>query len=413
MIIKIGILQLLLLNAADQSLAFTIGNHKTTSISISTTTTTTTTSINTSSITGSTTTSLKASIDPNDPYASVLDAYQKKKQTGGNINLSLPPPAAVEDPSPIASITDSVSVPIVDPPTSTADIVQAVNDAASTAIQASNEAAEAAASLMNDTAATAAAASSVAAIITSAATSALTNSDATTTTTIDTTTNAASEKAPNLVEYISKIGTHKPTTVPADTKEKLILLKNNLISTIPITPTGTSSSSGETVAAGAAGTAAMIKGTGVDMDNMNMNFDLQNINMDIDWAYFTDNLQLDEYGAWYVTAFSLLFAINQREAGRTVAEQEFEASLQEARDKAEEAAMAASVAAEGAKQAKDLVMSLPKSVTRGENAGEVLLENGKIRSLEVENVSFVAFRFVAFCFVLLTVLCEYVLLYMP
>ena len=372
MIIKVGILQLLLLNAADQTLAFSI-NHKTTR-TISTATTTRT-SIDTSINTSSGSTCLKAAIDPNDPYAGVLEAYQKKKQTGG-VNLSLPPP--VEDPSPIAAIADSV-------PTSTADIVQAVNDAASTAIEASNQATEAAASLSipDDAAANAAAAvaSAVAAI-----TNAATNSDTATATT--TTSNAAPEKVPTFAEYISKIGTHKPS-VPSDTKEKLILLKNNLISTIPTPPTSTSS--GEAVAAKAAGAAAMIKATPLDMD---FSFDLQNI----DWSKFTDNLQLDEYGAWYVTAFSLLFALNQREGGRIVAEQEYEESLQEARDKAEEAAMAAGVAAEGARQAKELVMSLPKSVTGGsskENVGESLLENGKIRSLEVENVSLFLFVFVS------------------
>ena len=365
MIIKVGILQLLLLNAADQTFAFSI-NQKTTSTSI--TSSSASTSINTSINSSCGNTCLKASIDPNDPYAGVLEAYQKKKQMGG-VDIPLPPPA----------IADSV-------PTSTADIVQAVNDAASTAIEASNQASEAAASLsITDVASNAAAAAaSAVAMFTSAAT----NSDTTTTT-----TNAASERVPNFAEYISKIGTIKPSikpSVPSDTKEKLILLKNNLISSIPTPPT--SSSSGEVVAAKAAGVAAIFKATPLDM-NMDFSFDLQNI--DFDWSKFTGDLQLDEYGAWYVTAFSLLFALNQREDGRIVAAQEYEESLQEARDKAKEAAMAAGVAAEGARQAKELVMSLPKSVSSDSGVGEALLENGKIRSLKVENVSLFLFVFVS------------------
>lgn len=349
--VPVGILQLLLFKAADTS-AFTIQKNKHLFAKTS---------------------NLGASYDPSDPYSNVLDAYQKKKMTGVDIKLPSSLPSAEQVTVPVTvpvddSITASLSIPDVASPVtvpvavtdSIQDIVQAVNDAASSAIAASNQAIEAANSITVP--ATALGAKVTAAKVTAiaAATSAAFSVDST------------SDKAPSLAEYFTKIGSTKSSMgiLPLDTKEKLILLKNNLIpaaaSTSSITP------SGETITKASIGGAAAI-----NLPTIDYNFDIDSV----DWSHFVGSFQLEEYGAWYVTAFSLLFAINQREAGRQDAVKNFEEEIIAARGKADEAANAAVLAAEGAKQAKNLIMNIPKE----EKVGDSMLDISKIRNLEVDN----------------------------
>ena len=349
--VPVGILQLLLFKAADTS-AFTIQKNKHLFAKTS---------------------NLGASYDPSDPYSNVLDAYQKKKMTGVDIKLPSSLPSAEQVTVPVTvpvddSITASLSIPDVASPVTVAvtdsiqDIVQAVNDAASSAIAASNQAIEAANSITVP--ATALGAKVTAAKVTAiaAATSAAFSVDST------------SDKAPSLAEYFTKIGSTKSSMgiLPLDTKEKLILLKNNLIpaaaSTSSVTP------SGETITKASIGGAAAI-----NLPTIDYNFDIDSV----DWSHFVGSFQLEEYGAWYVTAFSLLFAINQREAGRQDAVKNFEEEIIAARGKADEAANAAVLAAEGAKQAKNLIMNIPKE----EKVGDSMLDISKIRNLEVDNVS--------------------------
>jgi|AntRauTorckE5430_2_1112549.scaffolds.fasta_scaffold06076_2 hypothetical protein len=323
--VPVGILHLLLFNAADTS-AFT--------------------SIKSNKRIFAKTSDLRASYDRNDRYSNVLDAYQKKS------------PASVPVPVPEVPV-DSLSLP--DDISSVQDVVKAVNDAASSAIEASNQATEAANSIAVPAAAlgakiTAAKATAI------AATAAASSLDST------------SDKTPTLVEYFthdlpSKIGSIKSSGqfLSPDTKEKLILLKNNLI------PAATPS--GETI------TKASIEGGGAafSLPSFDYNFDIDSV----EWSQFVDKLQFEEYGAWYVTAFSLLFAINQREAGRQDAADNFQEEIMAAREKADEAANAAVLAADGAKQAKDLVMNIPKV----EKGGDSMLNLSKLRNLEVDNVS--------------------------
>jgi hypothetical protein len=164
-----------------------------------------------------------------------------------------------------------------------------------------------------------------------------------------------------------------------------MILKNNMI---PQGTTALGGSSAESSSLGAksaitAGAAAASSGGAVTIPSI----DFDGLNLDsvsVDWAKLVENFQLEQYGAWYVTAFTFLYALNQKEVGKVEAQELFEAELLEAKKKAQEAANAAMIAAEGAKQAKEMVKNMPVEKT---NVGEILLESSKIRNLEVENVS--------------------------
>ena len=124
-------------------------------------------------------------------------------------------------------------------------------------------------------------------------------------------------------------------------------------------------------------------GTAASTSDMNS---INNINVDL--SSMLEALHLDEYGAWYITALTAIYALNQKQVGKMEAKIEFEKELLEAKTMAEEAANAALIAAQGAKQAKELVMAMETS-GGGEkkNVGEVMLENSKIGELTVLNVS--------------------------
>jgi hypothetical protein len=281
-------------------------------------------------------TSLSAAIDPSDPYANVLEAYQKKKAiVPDSVSIDIP------------SITDTTTV--VDTTTSSTDsMLQAVNEAVNTAIDASNTATEAAAAI--STASATAVKASLAKVATATAA------------TTATATTLEPGKAPTLLQYLSNPSTS--ITVPSDTKEKLAILKSNLGMT-NVEVAVPSVSLPKSVAVGTAAST-----TSVDLSS------------------FLDALHLDEYGAWYVTALTAIYALNQKQAGKMEAKNEYERELLEAKTMAEEAANAALIAAEGAKQAKELVKAMEvNGVEKKKNVGEVMLENSKIGELTVLNVS--------------------------
>ena len=419
--LPLGILQLLLLNAADTS-AFTSQTFANALGAISTT--------------------KLYDIDPTDPYASVLEAYQNKNKVSADISISLP-----ADPSIVTTTSIPDTSAIADAP-SNEDLLEAINNVASAAIDASNQASQAAASISDPASAYTAAAATAAKATAVAATATAS------TTASDGNGAGVSEKAPSLVEYFSKISSGEdaggvgglsvdakerllnlktnaapissaikdsvssasksytdisgkvPTLVDylskggADpsglgasgsasaTGEKWMMLKNNLInagSSIDTTALSEKSRGFAEVSTKSLSvmTAGMASGAGAAVGTSTGDLNLDSIDM----SKLIENFQLDEYGAWYVSAFTLLYAVNQKEAGKQQARQEFEEELAIARARADEAANAAVVAAEGAKIAKDLVQAIPSMAGTKSNVGDELIENSRVRQLEVSNVS--------------------------
>lgn len=353
-----------------------------------------------------------SSIDPNDPYAKVLEAYQKKSKGGAGSDddnfstSSLPAPDipsdyANTDSSGTTTTTSSMMTPLdsypsnapSDPIVTTTDpvqdIVQAIQNAASTAVEASNQASEAAASVSASLSPTASIEPTDMAPAADATSAALENIRAATTA-ATTPVGAVEGKAPTLLEYLTSLGSSSSSEkrasaeISPDVKEKLIILKNNLLSQGSVATDSAekslsmdaSSSLGTTVKAITAGAGAAASGS-VDLDALGLNLD------SIDWSKLVENFQLEQYGAWYVTAFTVLYALNQKEVGKAEAQKLFEEELMQAKVKAQEAANAAVIAAEGAKQAKEMVKNIP--LEKVQNVGEIMLENSKIRNLEVEN----------------------------
>lgn len=98
-----------------------------------------------------------------------------------------------------------------------------------------------------------------------------------------------------------------------------------------------------------------------------------------------DSLHIQEYGGWYVAAAMAITASQQRSAGKEEATLEFESELTQAREKANEAAAAAGLAAEGARMAKDLALKMEKSA--GKEGGNAILERSRLKLLQTEKVS--------------------------
>lgn len=413
--LPLGIFQLLFLNAADTS-AFTTSKVTTTSFR----------AIERTAF------GLHAA-DPDDKYASLLEAYQKKKVPASN-SLSFSAPASVPDaPVPVPEPVDPTpALQAIDSATSSAsdkmdDILQAIDSAAASAIDASNQASEAAASISASAATatataikatTAAKAAAVAATASTASDSGkapslaeyisrvssgaepggvgglstnakdnifkLKDNVASTSSTIKETVAKASSsmepgKAPSFVDFISGKGGDVSTQAP-DTKEKLILLKNNIIgNSLDIDTTAFSDKTKGMAEASSKSLSAMTAGVaGATSPSINLD--------SVDMSKLVENLHLDEYGAWYVTAFTFLYALKQKEDGKVEARKEFGEELALARAKADEAANAAVIAAEGAKRAKDLVKSVPiAAISNGKSGGEKFLEDSRVRQLEVSN----------------------------
>lgn len=320
----------------------------------------------------STSTKLYGSPDP------LVAAYQKKSAVEVDFSLSSPSPIEVPTPPPI--VPEPVAVP--EPSES---LVNAVTQAANTAIDAAQSATDAAASFTSSAsdAATTAAATGTSALFTkTSVTKAAVTASASST---------ASSKAPTLLDFVKdyKYEDSSAAVTLDDTKEKLGVLKANLlgdtgawkeasekISTgLGGMTTATKSMAAKTAAA--AGSASVAAGSQVgDMKLDNVNFDSETL------TNLANNLHFDQYGPWYVSAGVILLTLNAKEQSIAATEQKFELELKEAQGKAEEAADAAGIAADGAKLAKELVANMPAQ-SNGSN-GYDILEDSRVKQLEVE-----------------------------
>jgi len=94
-----------------------------------------------------------------------------------------------------------------------------------------------------------------------------------------------------------------------------------------------------------------------------------------------EKLHLQEYGSWYVTAFALIYASTQKNAGKQEARKEYEAELAAAKEQALEAAALATNAANLATKSKELASQaqVETSPTRD------VLDDSRRKELEFEN----------------------------
>ncbi len=340
----------------------------------------------------------------------IVEAYRKRgKGPLDDINIPSTPAApqevaAVVTPEPIIATPDPVPDVTQSVPSTIDSIVQAVNNAASSAMEASQKATEAAASISPDVTASTSAGAAAATTTTlfpkakaAAAAAAAANSD--------------QPKAPSLVEYFSSGHGLNDVQIPSDSTEKLRMLGSNFMKTgdslkgaispeaqeklsaAASTVVKTTSSTMELtqatkqVAAGASAGAAAVVGSSpsFDLNSLNFNFD----SMDI--QTFINNLKFDQYGGWYATAFTFVYALSQKEAGRMEAERAYEAELALAREATQDAALAAIMAAEGAKAAKELVAEMAnedRSASKTQKSATALaLEESKMKMAEVDLVS--------------------------
>ncbi len=369
----------------------------------------------------------------------IVEAYRKRGK-GPLDDINIPSSSSTATAAPQDVVTSTVvtpeptiaSTPIPDlvpalptdvtpsAPSAIESIVQAVNNAASSAMEASQKATEAAASISPEaTASASAGAGTVAATAKATSTTLFPKAHAAAAAAATATTNADQAKAPSLAEYFSSGQGLKDVQFSPDSKEKLRLLGSNLMktgdsirdaispeakekisaaasaaaSTAASTVAKTTSSTMELtqatkqVAAGAsAGAAAVVTSSpSFDLNSLNFNFD----SMDI--QTFVNNMKFDEYGGWYATAFTFVYALSQKEAGRMEAEKAYETELALAREATQDAALAAVMAAEGAKAAKELVAEMARedrSASKTQKSATALaLEESKMKMAEVDLVS--------------------------
>ncbi|KAK1734741.1 hypothetical protein QTG54_014614 [Skeletonema marinoi] len=98
-----------------------------------------------------------------------------------------------------------------------------------------------------------------------------------------------------------------------------------------------------------------------------------------------DSLHLKEYGGWYAAAAMAIIASQQKSSGKKEAASEFESELTQAQQKANDAAAAAGMAAEGAKLAKELAMKMDKDTKK--DSGQAMLESSKMKQIVLEKES--------------------------
>ncbi len=360
-----------------------------------------------------------------DPYA---DLFNKVQTQTDPTTTPQPSADAVDvpgsEPSTIQSIAEKVN-----------DLVDQVNQAAATAVEASQQTSDIVSSVSDKATVTASATATAA---TAASTAAPTTSEPSTITEnvnaaataikestsdlpVDTSsakemteamTSTATNKVPTLFEYLKSGGAVQDGISPT-TKEKIALLKDNIVR-----PVGNVEESTASAVSGAAKAIANVETEAAKSVISTTSQGIQGLNevtqsaktfvysvgaatagagvgagvdagaTDVQWSLksVVDNMRFDEYGAWYLAGATFVYAITAKESGRKEAAEKFEAELEKAKEKAEEAAEAAGVATEGAEMAKHLVKEIdPKS--SGKNIGEQLLENAKIEELLVENVS--------------------------
>ena len=313
-----------------------------------------------------------------------MAAYQKK--SAASIDFSLP-----------SSSIPEVSTPppvVPEPATSTETITDAITQAADTAMDAAQSASAAADSISSS-------ASEAAKTVAAPLSSALFTKTSTTKAAVAASASSASTTAPSLLEFVKERKYEETSIGLDDAREKISILKANILGDAE-----TWKAASEKVSAGLGGMTTATKSMAAKSAALagsasaaagsqagNLNFDglkelkMDNANFDSDvLTNIAANLHLDQYGPWYVSAGVILLTLNAKEQSIAATERKFELELKEARGKAEEAADAASVAAEGAKLAKELVAKIPVE-SRGSNGAD-LLENSRVRQLEVEKVSY-------------------------
>lgn len=363
-------------------------------------------------------------IDPDDPYANLLKAYGKKSvlvEEPKEIAIPSIPDTIVPDTTVVVTpdVTSSAS-------TSSSTSLDSITDAANQAIAAAQEAVKAASDL-GSTASTSTttvtpissgdvvapplvdflkepekfksmadqASSSVEKVLS------VVNSPSTPSTTGASTGTTVVEpgKTVTLYQYLVNPATHTSTSAPtesfdaiANAKEKFsIMLENTLKFSNSVTESTTrSAASGEltkglavpasmkSVAAGAtaAGGATATAGAG---------FDLSSVFNSAEWDQLAKNLNLEEYGAWYVAALAFFFGVNQSAAKKS-ATNVYEKEMSMAKEKADVAASAALDAVEQVQKAKELASTKAKTTSSG-GVKTDLLSEAKVRELQVEKVS--------------------------
>ena len=102
-------------------------------------------------------------------------------------------------------------------------------------------------------------------------------------------------------------------------------------------------------------------------------------------AAIIQSLHIQEYGGWYAATALAIIASQQRGKGEKIASAKFESELTNAQTKANEAASAAGLAAEGANKAKKLALKMEKDLKKDE--GQALLESSRSKKAQMERVS--------------------------
>lgn len=356
-------------------------------------------------------------IDPDDPYANLLKAYGKKSvlvEEPKEIAIPSIPDTIVPDTTVVVTpdVTSSAS-------TSSSNSLDSITDAANQAIAAAQEAVKAASDL-GSTASTSTttttpissgdvapplvdflkepekfksmadqASSSVEKVLS------VVNSPSTPSTTGASTGTTVVEpgKTVTLYQYLVNPATHTSTSAPtesfdaiANAKEKFsIMLENTLKFSNSVTESTTSgeltkglavpASMKSVAAGGAAAGATSAAGAG---------FDLSSVFNSAEWDQLAKNLNLEEYGAWYVAALALFFGVNQSAAKKS-ATNVYEKEMTMAKEKADVAASAALDAVEQVQKAKELAST--KTTTLSGGVKTDLLSEAKVRELQVEKVS--------------------------
>ncbi len=327
----------------------------------------------------------------NDPYASLINKVAPSSETATATATPDITTSSIPEPTPsIESMSNQLN-----------DLIDQVNQAANTAIEASNQ-------LNQNT-------DTLNLITTPVVTETITNAATTTTTTtppsttlMETITSSSSppeesyQRVPTLFEYFTS----------ENLKNDLSTMKQNLTPSIESTTNVLDKSA--TVAKNVVDSTS----EGLNVIAVNAKSFVENIGVSVGSSMsvmkestlaasgssagevgssslsgaslqdFIDNLRFDLYGAWYLAGATFLYALSAKEMGKEEAMVRYEAELNEAKMKALEAAKAAGVAAEGAKMAKELMSTIErKSEGNKKDIGDILLENAKLEELMVENVS--------------------------
>eukprot|EP00594_Rhizosolenia_setigera_P011522 CAMPEP_0178957656 /NCGR_PEP_ID=MMETSP0789-20121207/11062_1 /TAXON_ID=3005 /ORGANISM="Rhizosolenia setigera, Strain CCMP 1694" /LENGTH=604 /DNA_ID=CAMNT_0020639983 /DNA_START=40 /DNA_END=1855 /DNA_ORIENTATION=- len=335
-------------------------------------------------------------IDPDDPYANLLKAYGKK-----SVVVEEPKEIAIGDPDTVTPSSSSASL-------------DSITDAANQAIAAAQEAVKAASDLGSTASSTTTpsssgdvapplvdflkepekfksmadqASSSVEKVLS------VVNSPSTPSTTGASTGATAVEpgKTVTLYQYLVNPATHTSSGTTessfdaiANAKEKFSLMLENTLKFSNSVTESTTSASGEltkglvvpasmksTAGATAAGATAAAAG-----------FDLNSVFNSAEWDQLAKNLNLEEYGAWYVAALALFFGANQSAAKKS-ATNAYEKEMSMAKEKADVAASAALDAVEQVQKAKELASTKTTTATAG-GVKTDLLSEAKVRELQVE-----------------------------